>query len=61
MVYSIPDNVADRDKIVTHVCKQSSFTWDVSVDEDDKLVTLSICPDDIFDKTYVVVGKLVEE
>lgn len=61
MVYSIPDNAADRDKIVTHACEQSSFTSDVSMDEDDKLVTLSTCAYDFENARYVVVGKVVEE
>ena len=61
MVYSIPDNAADRDKIVTYACEQSSFASDVTVGEDDKLVTLSTCMDDMFEKNYVVIGKVTED
>ena len=59
--YCVPKTVKGRNKIVENAKKQSMFTSDVTVENDDKLVTLSTCPDDFFDKTYVVVGKLAEE
>ncbi len=59
--YCVPKTEKGRDKIVENAKKQSLFTSDVTVENDDKLVTLSTCPDDFFDKTYVVVGKLAEE
>lgn len=59
--YEIPKTIEERDKIVANAKKQSKFVSDVTVGKEDKLVTLSTCIDDIFDKNYVVVGKLVEE
>lgn len=59
--YDVPETAEGRDKIVANAKEQSMFVSDTTVEKDDKLVTLSTCPDDIFDKTYVVVGKLVEE
>lgn len=61
MVYSIPDNAADRDKIVTHACEESLFASDVMVEKDDKLVTFSTCVDDMLRKNYVVVGKITKK
>ena len=59
--YCVPKTEKGRDKIVANAKKQSVFASDVTVERGDKLVTLSTCPDDFFDKTYVVVGKLAEE
>ena len=59
--YDIPKTVKGRDKIVANAKKQSMFQSDVTVGKGDKLVTLSTCMDDLQDKTYVVVGKLVED
>ena len=59
LVYSVPASKEDRDAIISHACKVSSFISNVTVADGDKLVTLSTCA--YGDTRYVVVGKLVEE
>lgn len=44
----------------TLAIEKSDFKADVSVENEDKLVTLSTCAYDFKDARYVVLGKLVE-
>ena len=60
-IYTIPGTKEERDKIVANAIEKSDFTSDVSVEDGDRLVTLSTCAYDFKDARYVVLGKLVEE
>lgn len=59
-IYSIPKNSEGRDDILEIIRKKSTFTSDVEVREDDKIITLSTCSYEYEDARYVVVGKLTE-
>lgn len=60
-VYSIPATKEDRDEIIDHACRMSSFISDVRVEDDDRLVTLSTCSYAYDNARYVVIGRIVEE
>lgn len=59
-IYTIPRTKEERDKIVENAIEKSDFKADVSVENEDRLVTLSTCAYDFADARYVVLGKLVE-
>ncbi|MBO4981470.1 MAG: class B sortase [Lachnospiraceae bacterium] len=61
MIYEIPVTEDDRDKILEYAGRMTLFDSGVTVDEDDKLVTLSTCSYDYEDARYVVIGKVVEQ
>ena len=60
LIYSIPASKEDRDAIITYACKESSFISNISLDDEDKLVTLSTCSYDFDDAGYVLVGRIIE-
>lgn len=60
-IYTIPGTREERDEIVANAIEKSDFKADVSVEDEDRLVTLSTCAYDFKDARYVVLGKLVEE
>lgn len=60
-VYMLPASRQDRDGIVNHAGRRSSFISGVSIGDEDKLVTLSTCSYDYEDARYVVIGRLEEE
>lgn len=61
LIYSVPATKEDRNKILDHACKVSSFLSDVTVGDEDRLVTLSTCSYAYDDARYVVIGRIVEE
>lgn len=61
LIYSIPATKEERDEILEHAYKVSSFISDITVTDEDKLVTLSTCSYEYDDARYVVIGRLVEE
>lgn len=60
-IYSLPATKENRDAILEHAKKESDFTSNVTVEEEDKLVTLSTCAYEYPNARYVVIGRLVEE
>lgn len=61
LVYTIPATKEERDEILEHAFRVSSFVTDVVVEDEDRLVTLSTCSYAYDDARYVVIGRLVEE
>lgn len=60
-IYSVPAAKEERDAIIAQAQEKSTFTSDVSVGAEDRLVTLSTCAYDYENARYVVVGRIVEE
>lgn len=60
-VYEIPATKVDRDTILEHAFRSSSFISGITIGEEDKLVTLSTCSYAYDDARYVVIGRLVED
>lgn len=60
MVFQVPVTVEERDEILTHAYKASSFISGVTVEPGDRLVALSTCSYAYDDARYVLIGKLVE-
>lgn len=60
-IYTIPGTKEERDEIVANAIEKSDFTSDVTVDGEDRLVTLSTCAYDFADARYVVLGKIAGE
>lgn len=61
MVFSVPITKEERGEIIAHASSISSFISDVTVSEEDKLVTLSTCSYAYEDARYVVIGRILEE
>lgn len=61
LIYSVPATKEERDEILEHAYKVSSFVSGIIAGAEDKLVTLSTCSYDYDDARYVVIGRLVEE
>lgn len=61
LIYSIPATKESRDEILDHARMVSSFISDVTVEDGDRLVTLSTCSYVYDDARYVVIGRIVEE
>ena len=61
MIYSIPVTKEERDEIIDHACKVSSFISGIAIGEDDKLVTLSTCSYAYDEARYVVIGRIVDD
>ena len=51
---NLPQNTIDN------IIKKSNFTSDVTVTENDKIITLSTCAYEYEDARYIVLGKLEE-
>lgn len=60
-VYSIPATKEDRDEILDHAGRMSTFSSHASVEDGDRLVTLSTCSYAYEDARYVVIGRIIEE
>lgn len=60
-IYSVPAKKEERDAIIAQAREKSTFSSDVSVGTDDRLVTFSTCAYDYENARYVVVGRIVEE
>ena len=60
LVYHIPDSREERDEVLARAVEKSTFLSDVTVGEEDKLVTLSTCSYAFNNARYVVIGRLVE-
>lgn len=61
MIFSLPATKTERDEILDHACKNSSFISGITAGGGDKLVTLSTCSYVYTDARYVVIGRIVEE
>ena len=59
-IYQIPKDEEAKMELVNTAEKKSDFKTDVTVQEKDRLVTLSTCSYEKDDARYVVIGKLVE-
>ena len=60
-VFSVPATRKDRDEILDHAYRTSSFISGIKAGGEDKLVTLSTCSYVYTDARYVVIGRIVEE
>ncbi len=58
--YCIPNDKNEQKEIIENALAKSTFTTDVEINEQDRLITLSTCADDYDDARYVVVGVLRE-
>lgn len=61
MIFSVPATKTERDEILDHACKNSSFVSGITAGGGDKLVTLSTCSYVYTNARYVVIGRIVEE
>lgn len=61
MVFSVPVTKANRDEILDHACRSSTFVSGITAGGGDKLVTLSTCSYVYTNARYVVIGRIVEE
>ena len=61
MIFSVPATSKERDEILDHASRVSSFISGITVNAKDKLVTLSTCSYAYDDARYVVIGRIVEE
>ena len=61
ILYEVPATVADRESVLSHAEKVSSFISGVTAAPEDRLVILSTCSYAYDDARYVVIGRLVEE
>ncbi len=59
-IYKAIDTQAERDNILQRSQRQSNFTANVEVADDDRLLILSTCSYEYENARYVVVGKLTE-
>ena len=60
IVYDLPASKENRDELLARAVRKSSFVSGVTVDAEDRLVTLSTCSYDYDNARYVVIGRLVE-
>ncbi len=56
--YRIPNDKNEQNAIIEKALAKSTFTTDVEINENDRLITLSTCAYDYEDARYVVVGVL---
>ena len=61
IVFEVPATVADREAILAHADKMSSFVSGVTAAPQNRLVILSTCSYAYDDARYVVIGRLIEE
>lgn len=61
LIYSLPTAESERKEILNHAYQESDFKSGITVQEEDRLVTLSTCSYAYEDARYVVIGRLVEE
>lgn len=61
MIFSVPLTKEERDEILDHASRVSSFISGITAGAKDKLVTLSTCSYAYDDARYVVIGRIVEE
>lgn len=61
ILYEVPATVADRESVLSHAEKVSSFISGVTAAPEDRLVILSTCSYAYDDARYVVIGRLIEE
>lgn len=61
MIFSVPSSKEERDKIIDHACRVSSFISDTTADSKDKLVTMSTCSYAYDNARYVVIGRILDE
>ena len=61
LIFSVPVTKAERDEILYHASRVSSFISGIKAGGRDKLVTLSTCSYAYDDARYVVIGRIVEE
>lgn len=60
-IYSFPDTESEREEIINHVYRMSDFSSGVTVEDTDRLVTLSTCAYEFENARYVVIARLVED
>ena len=60
-IFSAPATKEERDEILNHADRVSSFISGITAGGEDKLVTLSTCSYAYDDARYVVIGRIVEE
>lgn len=61
IIFSAPATKEERDAIFNHASRVSSFISGITLDAQDKLVTLSTCSYAYDDARYVVIGRIVED
>lgn len=61
IIYQFPSSKQNRDKILQHAYHSSSFISGITVEAEDKLVTLSTCSYTSDNSRYVVIGRLIKE
>lgn len=61
IVYNLPASRETRDEILARAVEKSSFQSGITVNGEDKLVTLSTCSYDYDNARYVVIGRLAED
>ena len=61
IIFSVPATKEERDAVLKHADRVSSFISDVTAGAQDKLVTLSTCSYAYDDARYVVIGRIVED
>ena len=60
-IFSVPATKEERDEILNHAYRNSSFDSGIKAGGNDKLVTLSTCSYVYTNARYVVIGRIVEE
>ena len=61
LAYDLPASKEVRDELLNRAVGKSSFVSGVTVDDEDKLVTLSTCSYDYDNARYVLIGRIVED
>lgn len=61
LIYYIPSIKSERDRILENALQKSTFVSNATVNDDDRLVTLSTCTYEYDNARYVLICKLVEE
>lgn len=60
-IYTIPGTSVEKQQLAEYAMEKSDFLTEVTVEEEDRLVTLSTCSYSYNDARYVVIAKIVEE
>lgn len=60
-VYSLPASKEERDEVLAYAVGRSTFCSGITVEEEDRLVTLSTCSYDFNNARYVVITRLVKK
>ncbi len=60
-IYAVPETPEEKQQLAESAMKKSDFQTETTVEEKDRLVTLSTCSYSYDDARYVVIAKIVEE